>query len=178
MDCKTALQENNNDLDKAVDFLRQKGKAKAAKKASREAKEGVVYSYIHPGDRIGVLLEMNCETDFVARTDDFKSLVKEIAMQIAAADPHWLSKEEVTEEALEREKIIIKEQLKEQGKPENMIEKIVEGKLSKFYSENCLIEQAYIRDDKKSISELIENTVAKLGENIQVSRFVRFEVGK
>ncbi|MFH1415142.1 MAG: translation elongation factor Ts [Elusimicrobiota bacterium] len=178
MDCKTALKESEGNIDKAVDYLRQKGKAKAAKKASRQANEGVVFSYIHPGDKIGVLLEMNCETDFVARTDDFKSLVKEVAMQIAAADPRWLKREEVGEDDLDREKNIIKTQLEEQGKPTDMINKIVEGKIGKFYSENCLIEQAYIRDDKRTIKELIDDTVAKLGENIQVSRFVRYEVGK
>lgn len=178
MDCKKALQENDFDIDKAVDYLRQKGKAKAAKKALREAKEGIVYSYIHPGDKIGVLVEVNCETDFVARTEDFKALVKEIAMQIAAADPMWLKREDVPVDDLEREKNIIRKQLQEQGKPENIIDKILVGKLNKFYSENCLIEQSYIRDEKKVVKEIIEGAVAKLGENIQVSRFVRFEVGK
>ncbi len=178
MDCKEALSKNDDNIDKAVDYLREKGKAKAVKKAFREVKEGVVYSYIHPGDRLGVLLEMNCETDFVARTSDFKGLVKEIAMQIAAADPRWLMRQDVTQDDLEREKGVIEKQLVEQGKPENIIDKIVEGKLSKFYSDNCLIEQAYIRDDKKSVKDVIDDTIAKLGENIQVARFVRFEVGR
>jgi elongation factor Ts len=178
MDCKKALQESDDDIEKAVDYLRQKGKARAAKRASREVSEGVVFSYIHPGDKIGVLLEVNCETDFVARTDDFRTLVKEVAMQIAAADPRWLSRDEVNESDLEREKNVIKTQLEGEGKPAEMIDKIIEGKLGKFYSENCLTEQSYIRDDKKSIKELVEDSVAKLGENIQISRFARYEVGK
>jgi len=178
MDCKKALQESDNDIDKAVDYLRQQGKSKAAKRAARDASEGVVYSYIHPGDKIGVLVEINCETDFVARTDDFKGLVKEVAMQIAAADPRWLSRDEVTDDDLEREKSVIKTQLEDEGKPENIIDKIIEGKLGKFYSENCLIDQPYIRDDKKSVSDLVQDTIAKVGENIQISRFVRYEVGK
>lgn len=178
MDCKKALQKNNSDLEKAIYYLRQEGKIKAAKKASREAKEGVVYSYIHPGDKIGVLVEVNCETDFVARTDEFKNLVKEIAMQITATDPRWLSKEDVSQEDLDREKDIMKAQLKEQNKPESIMEKIIDGKLSKFYSENCLIEQPYIRDDKKFIKELLEEAIGKMGENIRVSRFVRYELGR
>jgi elongation factor Ts len=178
MDCKKALQENDFDIDKAIDFLRQKGKAKAAKRAAKAAKEGIIFSYIHPGDKIGVLLEVNCETDFVAKTEDFKTLAKEVAMHIAATDPRWLKREEVAEDALEREKDVIKKQLAEQGKPAEMIDKIVAGKLGKFYSENCLLEQAYIRDDQKTINEIVEEVIAKLGENIQIGKFARFKVGQ
>ena len=175
MDCKEALKKSD-DIDKAVDYLREKGKANAAKKSLREASEGVVYSYIHPGDKIGVLVEVNCETDFVARTDEFKNLVKEIAMQIAAISPLYVKRENVADEDIEREKNIITTQLKEQGKPENIYDKIITGKLNKFYSEVCLMEQNYIRDDKKTIKDLIEEAVAKLGENIQIARFVRYEI--
>jgi elongation factor Ts len=177
MDCKKALQESSGDLDKAVDYLREKGKAKAAKKASRGAGEGIIYSYIHAGDKLGVLVELNCETDFVARTDEFRTLAKEIAMQVAAADPKCVRREDVSGDVLEREKEIIRKQLLEEGKPEKIIDKIVDGKLNKFYQENCLLEQAYIRDDKKNVKEVIEEGVAKLGENIQVSRFCRLQVG-
>ncbi len=178
MDCKQALKENNFDMDKALDYLREKGKAKAAKKASREAAEGIIYSYIHPGSRIGVLIELNCETDFVARTDDFKNLAKEIAMQVAATEPGWLSRDEVSEDAISREKEIIKKQLAEQGKPAEMIDKITEGKMNRFYSENCLLEMAYIRDDKKKVKDIISEAIGKIGENIQLARFIRFEIGK
>ncbi len=178
MDCKEALKETDFNIEKAVAFLREKGKAKAAKKASREAAEGIIYSYIHPGDKIGVLLELNCETDFVARTDDFKNLAKELAMQIAAADPRWLKAENVEEETKEAEKKIIGKQLRDQGKPAAIIDKIIEGKLNKFYSENCLMEMPYIREDKKKVKELVAETVGKLGENIQPARFARFEIGK
>jgi len=178
MDCKNALKENDNDIEKAVDFLREKGKIKAAKKAGREAKEGIIYSYIHPGDKLGVMVELNCETDFVARTDEFKNLAKEIAMQIAAADPICIRREDVSEEIIEKEKDIIRKQLIEQGKPENIIDKIMEGKLSKFYSERCLVEQVYIRDDQKKVQDIIDNAVSKIGENIKVSRFVRLVVGE
>lgn len=176
MDCKTALEENDYDLDKAVDYLREKGKAEAAKRSAREAREGIVYSYIHPGAKIGTLLELNCETDFVARTDEFKELAKEISMHIAALDPRWISEEDVSREDMGREKEIIKNQLKDQGKPDNIIEKIVAGKMSKFYSQNCLLKQPYIRDDKKTVEEVIHEAVAKIGENIQVSRFARFSI--
>ncbi len=178
MDCKGALKKNNYDIEKSVDYLREKGKAEAAKKADRDADEGIVYSYIHPGNKIGVLVEVNCETDFVAKTDDFKNLVKEIAMQIAAADPRWVSREEVSQEDIEREKNVITKQLKEQNKPVNIIEKIIEGKLGKFYSQRCLLEQPYIREEKKTVKDIIQDSISKLGENIQVSRFCRFEIGK
>ncbi len=178
MDCKRALQETEYDIDKAVIKLREKGKARAAKKAGREAKEGLVYSYIHPGDKLGVLVEVNCETDFVAKTGEFCDLVSEIAMQIAATDPRWIKKEDVEEEDLDQEKAIIKKQLSKEGKPENIIDKIIDGKMRKFYSENCLLHQPYIREEKKTVGDMVQEVVAKLGENIQVSRFCRFEVGK
>ncbi len=176
MDCKTALKKNDFDIDKAIDYLREKGKAEAAKRADRAAKEGIIYSYIHPGSKIGTLLELNCETDFVARTDEFKELAKEISMHIAALDPRWLSEEDVSREDTDREKEIIKKQFKEEGKPDNIIDKIVEGKMNKFYSRNCLLKQPYIRDDKKTVQEVIDETVAKIGENIEVGRFVRFDI--
>ncbi|MFW6134912.1 MAG: translation elongation factor Ts [Elusimicrobiota bacterium] len=178
MDCKQALQESEFNIDTAIDYLREKGKAEAAKKSAREAKEGIVYSYIHPGNKLGVLVEVNCETDFVARNDEFGDLVKEIAMQIAASDPKWITREDVDEDEIEREKQIIKKQLTEQGKPEHIMDKIIEGKLNKFYSQNCLVEQPYIRDDKKSVDDLIKDAVAKIGENIVISRFARFKVGE
>ncbi|MGM0441574.1 MAG: translation elongation factor Ts [Elusimicrobiota bacterium] len=178
MDCKEALAESDNDLDKAVEILREKGKAEAAKKADREASEGIVYSYIHPGSKVGVLLELNCETDFVARTDEYKDFAKEIAMQIAAASPRWVKREEVAEEEIEKEKEIMTKQLKKEGKPEHILDKIIEGKLNKFYSQNCLLEQEYIRDDSKTIKELLQETVSQLGENIKINRFARFEIGE
>jgi elongation factor Ts len=176
MDCKTALKKNDFDLDKAIDYLREKGKAEAAKRSDRDAREGIVYSYIHPGSKVGTLLELNCETDFVARTDEFEELAKEISMHIAALDPRWLSEEEVSREDMDREKDIIINQLKEQGKPENIITKIVEGKMNKFYSQNCLLKQPYIRDDKKTIEEIVHEVIAKIGENIQIGRFARFSI--
>ncbi len=178
MDCKEALAESDNDIDKAVEILREKGKAEAAKKADRDASEGIVYSYIHPGSKVGVLLELNCETDFVARTDEFKDFAKEIAMQIAAASPGWVRREDVPEEEIEKEKKIMTKQLKEAGKPEHILGKIIEGKLNKFYSQNCLLEQAYIRDDSKTIKEVLQEAIAKLGENIQINRFSRFAIGE
>ena len=178
MDCKEALKKSEFDIDKAVDYLREKGKAKAAKRASREASEGIIYSYIHPGSRVGVMVELNCETDFVARTDDFKNIAKELAMQIAASDPRWLKKEEVSEEDKQREKEIIKKQLQDQGKPEDIIDRIIEGKINKFYSQYCLLEMPYIRDDKKKVKEIITEAIGKIGEKIELSRFARFEIGK
>ena len=178
MDCKRALQENNYDIDAAIDHLREKGKARAAKKAGREAKEGLVYSYIHPGERLGVLLEINCETDFVARTEEFQNLVSETAMQIAATDPRWIKPDDVAQDDIDREKEIFRKQLEEEGKAGEIVEKIITGKMKKFYSENCLLEQPYIRDDKKAVKDLVQEVIAKLGENIQISRFCRFEIGK
>ncbi len=177
MDCKEALTETGGDFEKAVEYLRKKGIAKAAKKAGRETKEGVIYAYIHPGDQLGVLLEVNCETDFVARTDEFKALVKEIAMHIAAAAPRWVRPEDVPADVLDKEREIYRDQMKDQKKPPEVIEKIVEGKLKKFTQENCLLEQPYARDTSKTIRQLLEEAVAKLGENIQVARFTRYVLG-
>ena len=177
MDCKKALQEAGGDMEKALDILKKKGIAKAEKKATREAKEGLIGSYIHMGGKIGVLVEVNCETDFVARTQEFQQLVKDIAMQIAAMSPLYVSKEDVPQEVIEREKAIYREQALKAGKPEHVVEKIVEGKLNKFFEDICLLEQPFIRDDSKKVKDLITEAIAKLGENIKVSRFVRFQVG-
>jgi len=177
MDCKNALTESNGDLDAAVDFLRKSGVAKAEKKGTRETKEGLVYSYIHAGGRLGVMIEVNCETDFVAKTDGFIELAHNLAMQIAATNPIALNKDSVSDEIISKEKEIYTEQAKSSGKPDNIIEKMVEGRLSKFYQENCLMEQAYIKDSEKKINDLITETIATLGENITVSRYTRFAVG-
>jgi len=178
MDCKKALEEAEGDFDKAVEILRKKGAAKAAKKAGRATSEGIITSYVHFNGRIGVLLELNCETDFVARTDEFKELAYNLAKQVAAMNPKWVSRETVPQEVIEKEKEIYKEQLKDSGKPEHVVEKIIEGKLEKFFQENCLLEQDYIFEDGKKVKDIITEAVAKIGENIQVSRFVRMEVGE
>ncbi|RLD96576.1 MAG: elongation factor Ts [Aquificota bacterium] len=178
MDCKKALQECQGDLEKAVEALRKKGLATAAKKASRATNEGLIHSYIHMGGKIGVLIEVNCETDFVARTDEFKELVHNLAMQVAASSPLYVSKEDVPEDALEKERRLYREQALEQGKPEKVIDRIVEGKLNKFYQEVCLLEQPFIREPEKTVSQLITEHIAKLGENIRVKRFVRFQLGE
>ena len=182
MDCKNALVESKDDLDKAVQYLREKGIATAVKKASRTAKEGLVVSYIHAGGKLGVLLEINCETDFVARTEDFLNLTRELSMQIAAANPLYVTREEVPQEVIEKEKEIYKNQMAEEGKPKpaNVVEKIVEGKLEKFYSQVVLLDQPYVRDaaGKEKVKDIITNTVAKTGENIVVRRFSRFRVGE
>ena len=177
MDCKQALAESNGDVEKAVDYLRQKGIASAAKKASRTTAEGLVSSYIHAGGRIGVLLEVNCETDFVARTDDFQGLVKDIAMHVAAASPRFVRREEVTEDTLAREREIYRQQALDSGKPADIVEKIVDGKMEKFYSESVLLEQAFVKNPDVTVQDLIATMVGKLGENIQVSRFSRFQLG-
>ena len=176
MECKKALSETAGDLQKAVDVLRTSGIAKAEKRADRAASQGRIESYIHD-NRIGVLIEVNCETDFVARTDDFGKLVRDLAMQAAAANADYVRREEVPAERVERERSIYAEQLKNDGKPANMIDKISEGKLNKFYSEVCLMEQAFIKDDKKSIGDLVKEISSKCGENIVVRRFVRFRLG-
>ncbi len=176
MECKKALGETSGDLQKAVDVLRKAGIAKAEKRSDRAASQGRVDSYIHDG-RIGVLIEVNCETDFVARTDDFKTLCKELAMQVAAAGADHVRREEVPAERVEREKEIYRAQLANEGKPAQMIEKILEGKLNKFYSEVCLVEQLYIKDDKKTVGDLVKEASAKTGENIVVRRFARFRLG-
>ena len=177
MDCKQALEEAKGDLEQAIVHLRKKGVATAAKKATRVTSEGSVASYIHAGGKIGVLVEVNCESDFVARTDDFKDLVHDIAMHIAASDPKFIRREDVSPEAYEREKEIYREQAKATGKPENVVEKIVEGKMGKFYEEVCLYDQPFIKEQTITVSQLIASKVAKIQENISVKRFARFKVG-
>ncbi|NLJ72587.1 MAG: translation elongation factor Ts [Syntrophomonadaceae bacterium] len=178
MDCKKALVETNGDIEKAIDELRTKGLAKAAKKAGRIASEGVVISYIHGGGRIGVLVEVNCETDFVAKTDEFKQLAYDIAMQVAASNPEYISREEVPEEVIIREKEVLKAQALEEGKPEKIIDKMIEGRIEKFYKEKCLVEQDFIKEPDKTVQELVHENVAKIGENISIRRFSRYEVGE
>ncbi|MDR1721295.1 MAG: translation elongation factor Ts [Endomicrobium sp.] len=180
MDCKNALKESNNDVDKACRWLREKGVAAAVKKAGRTAKQGLVYSYIHGNGTLGVLVEINCETDFVAKTADFQNLVKEIAMQIAAASPSYISRDKVPVSIIESEKEIYRAQLEKESKPKNVWDKIIEGKIEKFYSQMCLYDQIYIRDSsgKERVKDLITNAVAKIGENILVKRFARFKLGE
>ena len=178
MDCKKALTEASGDLEKAIDILRKTGMAKARKKSGRSAKEGIILPYIHPGAKLGVLLEINCETDFVANTDDFKNLSKDIAMHIAASAPMSVSREEIPQETLDREKEIYADQARQSGKSENIIEKMTEGRLNKFYQENVLLEQTFVKDPDKTVADLITETVAKLGENILISRFSRFQLGE
>lgn len=178
MDCKKALAATEGDMDKAIDFLREKGLAAAAKKAGRIAAEGLVESYIHGGGRIGVLVEVNCETDFVAKTDAFKSLVKDIAMHIAAANPSYLRREEVPAAELEHEKMVLSEQARNEGKPEKIIEKMVTGRIEKYYKEVCLLEQPFVKDPDKTISDLITESIAKIGENIAIRRFTRYQLGE
>ena len=177
MDCKKALEEAKGNLEEAIVYLRKKGIATAGKKASRQTSEGSVVSYIHAGGKIGVLLEINCESDFVARTDDFKELSHDIAMHIAATDPRYVRREDVTAADFEREKDIYRSQAAATGKPANVVEKIVEGKMEKFYEEVCLLDQPFIKDQTVSISQLIATKIGKLGENIAVRRFARFKVG-
>jgi elongation factor Ts len=177
-DCRAALVEANGDKEKAITILRKKGQAAAAKKAQREASEGLVGHYIHAGGKIGVLVELNCESDFVARTDAYQQLSHDIAMHIAALDPRYVRREEVTPEMLEKERDIYKAQALATGKPEAVVEKIVNGKMEKFYEENCLYEQHYIKDESVTIGEMIAQAIAKLGENISIRRFVRFKVGE
>ena len=178
MDCKNALKESKGDLDEAIDFLRKSGAAKAEKKGSRATKEGLVYSYIHAGGRLGVMIEVNCETDFVAKTDGFVELSHNLAMQIAATNPISLNKNSVPDDVIAKEKEIYTEQAKSSGKPDNIIEKMVEGRMSKFFQENCLMEQAYIKDSDKKVADLLTETIATLGENITISQYTRFAVGE
>jgi elongation factor Ts len=178
MDCKKALAECSGNLEKAVDYLRQKGLAAAAKKASRVAGEGLVGAYIHAGGKIGVMVELNCETDFVARTPEYQALLKDIAMQVAAASPRYVRREDVPAEEIERERNIYRTQVLEQGKPEKIVDKIVEGKLDRFYSEICLVEQAFIKDPDKKVGDLLQEAIARMGENIQVRRFMRYQIGE
>jgi elongation factor Ts len=178
MDCKAALAETGGDMERAIDVLRKRGLSSAAKKSGRATSEGVVGSYIHMGGKIGVLLEVNCESDFVARTPDFQALVKELGLQIAAAAPLYVSREEVPADLIEREKAIYREQMAASGKPAAVIEKIVEGKLNSYYEQVCLLDQASIRDPKVKVSDLVQAAIGKLGENIAVARFARFKVGE
>ena len=177
LDCKKALVENNGDMEKSVESLRKKGLAKAGKQAGREVSEGIIHSYIHSNKKIGVLLELKCVTDFVAMNDEFIALANEISMQIAAAAPMYVSSEEVPEEVIEKEKVIYREQMKDSGKPENVVEKIVEGKVSKFFSEICLLEQDFVKDPKVKIKDLIKGNISKLGENIEIGKFTRYQLG-
>jgi elongation factor Ts len=178
LDCKKALSETNGDMESAVDFLRKKGLAAAAKKAGRVTAEGAVGSYIHGGGKIGVLVEVNCETDFVARTEQFQELVRDIAMHIAAADPRAVRREEVTEADLERERAIFRDQALASGKPANIVDKIVEGKMEKYFSEFVLLEQPFVKNPDLTVGQLVSETVAKIGENVQVRRFTRFKLGE
>ncbi|HHY46699.1 MAG TPA: translation elongation factor Ts [Firmicutes bacterium] len=178
MDCKKALAETSGDIEKAVTYLREKGLVKAAKRAGRVAAEGIIESYIHLGGRIGVLVEVNCETDFVARTDDFRNLAREIALQIAASRPLFVDRTQVPAEMLEEEKKIYRAQALAEGKPERVVDKIVEGRLEKFFQEVCLLDQPYIREQGKTIKDLIAEVIARVGENITIGRFARFEVGE
>ena len=178
MDCKNALLESNGQMEVAIDVLRKKGLASAAKKAGRVTAEGAVGSYIHAGGKIGVLVEVNCETDFVARTDDFQELVRDIAMHIAAVDPRFVRREEVTEDVLARERAVQREKTLAEGKPEKVVDKIVEGRMEKFFAEHVLLEQPFVKDPDKTVGDLITAKVAKIGENVQVRRFSRFKLGE
>jgi len=178
MDCKRALKEAQGNVDKAIEFLRKKGLAEAAKRTGRSAHEGLVESYIHPGGRIGVLVELNCETDFVARTQEFKDLVKDISMHIAAANPQYLTREDVPEEVIQKEQDILRMQALEMGKPEKVVDRIVEGRMEKFFSEVCLLEQAYVKDLDVTVGELLTSLMGKIGERISIRRFTRYQLGE
>jgi len=178
MECKNALVESNGDIDKAIEILRKKGIAKAEKKADRSANEGAILSYIHPGNKLGVLIEVNCETDFVAATADFMTFVKDIAMHIAATNPLSIRREDIDPTLLEKEREIYRAQVKAQNKPENIIERIVEGKVDKFYQENCLLEQPFVKDPQITVKDYLTATIAKIGEKINLTRFVRFQLGE
>jgi elongation factor Ts len=178
MECKKALTESDGDMDKAITILRERGIAKAASKSSRETKEGLIGTYVHPGDKLAVMIEVQCETDFVARTDDFKDLVKHLAMHVAAANPIVVRREELSEEQMTKERDIYRHQTLNEGKPEKIVDKIVEGRMEKWYSEVALMEQAYVRDPEVTIQDLIKNTIAKIGENIVVRRFARYRLGE
>lgn len=178
MDCKKVLAEAKGDMDKAIDLLRKKGLAKAAKRVGRSTSEGIVYSYIHTGSKLGVLLEINCESDFVAKTDDFKRFAKDIAMHIAATNPEGIIDEDIDPAIVEKEKEIYKAQIISQGKPEHIVDKIVEGKVQKFYKDVCLMSQQYIKDPQKTIADILKETIGKIGENIHIKRFARFKIGE
>ncbi len=177
MDCKNALTETGGDMEKAVDFLRKKGIAKAEKKAGRDAKDGLVEAYIHPGGKLGVLIEVSCETDFVAKTDDFKELVKNVAMQVAATNPIAITRDQVDQKLIDHEMDIFKAQAKESGKPDHILEKIATGRLEKFYTENVLEEQSFIKDGDKTVKDYVTEVIAKLGENISIRKIARFRIG-
>ncbi|MBD3377770.1 translation elongation factor Ts [candidate division KSB1 bacterium] len=178
MDCKKALQESNGDVEKATEYLRKKGLQKAEKKVGRQTKDGLIKAYIHPGSRLGVLVEINCETDFVARTDEFQNFANDIAMQVAAAKPLAVSREDLPADLVSKEEDIYKAQAKESGRPENVLERIAQGKMEKFYQESCLLEQSFVKDPNKTIQDLLNEMIAKLGENMSIRRFVRFELGE
>ncbi|HOT97541.1 MAG TPA: translation elongation factor Ts [bacterium] len=178
MDCKKALEQTNGDIEKAIEYLRKRGVQQAEKKVGRSANQGIIQSYIHPGSRLGVLVEINCETDFVARTNDFQEFAKDVAMQIAAANPLVVDRSEVDQEKIEKEMEIYRAQAREQGKPENIVEKMAQGKLEKFYQEVCLLEQSFVKDPTKTIRDLLNEKIAKLGENMILRRFVRFQLGE
>ncbi len=178
MECKKALEKTNGDVEKAVDELRKQGAAAADKKATRSAQQGVIGAYIHQGNQLGVLMEVNCESDFVARTDDFQELVKDLAMQVAAADPKFVRREDVTPEVVEKEREIARERARNENKPEKIWDKIIEGRIEKFYEEVCLLEQPFIKDNSITVNDLVKQKVAKLGENLVVARFARFKVGE
>jgi elongation factor Ts len=178
LDCRKALEAGDGNFDKAVDYLREKGLAKAAKRMGRDAKDGLVAAYIHAGGRVGVLIEVNCETDFVARTDEYKELVNSLAMQVAAMNPQFLKREDVPETVLEHERGLYRAQALQEGKPERIVDRIVDGRLEKFYKESCLMEQDFIRDDEKTVDDLVKEYINKTGENIVVRRFARYELGE
>ncbi|MBU0710692.1 translation elongation factor Ts [bacterium] len=178
MDCKGALVEAEGDIDKAIDILRKKGKAKAERKADREVKDGLIWSYIHPGNKLGVLIEVNCETDFVAKNEGFQEFVKDIAMHIAATNPAAIRREEIDMALIAKEREIYMVQARTQNKPDNILERIVDGKLDKYFQENCLLEQAFVKDPQKTIKDYLTETIARIGENINISRFVRFQLGE
>lgn len=178
MDCKKALVESEGDEEKAIEYLRVKGLSRAVKKAGRETAEGLVVSYIHPGNRIGVLLEVNCETDFVARTEEFQEFARNVAMQVAAAAPLAVTREEISAELIEKEREVFRSQALAEGKPEKVVEKIVDGRIEKFYAESTLLDQVYIKDNDKKVSDLLNETIASLGENIRIARFCRFQLGQ
>ena len=178
MDCKRVLGEAEGDMEKAIELLRKKGLAKAAKRAGRSTSEGIIYSYIHTGAKLGVLLEVNCESDFVAKTEDFEAFAKNIAMHIAATNPAGLNPEDVDQTVVEKEREIYRAQMLEEGKPENIIDKIVDGKVEKFYKDVCLMSQQYVKDPQKTITDVLKETIGKIGENIQIKRFARFQIGE
>ena len=178
MECKKALAESNGDIEKAIEVLRKQGLSRASEKSGRAAKQGLVYAYVHPGDQLGVLLELDCETDFVARTEDFRELAKSLAMQVAATGARAVDRESVDPALIERERAILLEQVRSTGKPENLLAKIVEGKIEKYYGEICLLEQPTIRDPDRKVKDLVDQAIAKLGENIVVRRFAKFRIGE